>query len=249
MKWRFIPFQHYDPYFKTGLNQATIESVRSGEDSVVFLAGWKPNCINIGYGQRIEEEVNLDEFNEREDLLIVRRQGGGGTTYLTEDGEITWSIVAPAEEYPEDVNKIYQQVCGRIAEGLSELGIDAWHEPINDIVSENGKLSGATVKKKDGVVYIGGTLLYEVDPEEMFSLLTPEEEKLEDKEIKDFRHRVSSISQDSGASFDETVDALRKALLSNKDFYETEWTEKEVSRSRELADKYSSEEWLYRNGK
>lgn len=242
---RFIPFTYYDPYFKTGLNQALMESVRESGETTVFLSGWKPDCVNLGYSQKIEEQLDMEEVEKR-DLVIVRRQGGGGTTYLTEKGEITWGIVAPAENFSDDVNRIYEQICGKIASGLSEIGIEAEHEPVNDIVTEKGKISGATLKKEDEVIYIGGTLLYETDAEEMFRILTPDQEKIADKKIEEFEDRVSSVKNESDASFDEAVEALKKSLLETGKFEESELTASEVGRAEELADKYSSEKWLYR---
>ena len=246
MKYRFIPFQHYNPYFKTGLNQALMESVRETSEPVIFLSGWKPNAVNLGYSQSFQEEVNQKEFEKREDVVLVRRQGGGGATYLTEDGEITWGLVAPNEELPEDVNKLYRKICGEIAEALSSIGIEAEHEPVNDVVTEKGKISGATMKRKDGITYIGGTLLYKVNAEEMFTLLTPDEDKMEDKQIKEFRDRVTSVKRESDASFEEAVNALREGLTKNRGFKTDELKESERNRAEELADKYSSEDWLYR---
>lgn len=246
MTIRFVPFRYYTPYFKTGLNQALIDSVSETRQETVFLAGWDRDTVNVGYGQKVKEEVDLEEAEKR-DITIVRRQGGGGTTFLTRKGEITWGIVAPEENYPEDVNKIYRQVCGKIADGLEEIGIDARHEPINDIVTEKGKISGATVKRKNSAIYIGGTLLYRVDPEKMFSVLTPAEDKLKDKQIQDYKERVSSVSEETEASFEETVSALKNALLKNKRWKEDSFTDSEKERASRLADKYSSDEWLYRN--
>jgi lipoate-protein ligase A len=244
--YRYLPFKKYNPYFKKGLNKALMESVRNGSDPVVFLAGWKQKCVNLGYSQDFEEEVNVDEFQGREDVVLVRRQGGGGTTFLTPDGEITWGIVTREQEYPDDVNKIYEMVCSRIAEGLKEIGVEAEHEPINDIVTEKGKISGATIRKEDGIIYIGGTLLFEVDVEEMFSLLTPNEDKKKDKQISEFRERVSTIKNESEASFDESARALSSSLLKDKDFRESKLNISEVKRAEELANKYSGDEWLYK---
>jgi lipoate-protein ligase A len=245
MTWRYIPFQYYDPYFKTGLNRALIESVADGADPVIFLAGWEKNCINIGYSQEIEQQVDLEEFEKREDLVIVRRQGGGGTTYLTREGEITWGVVAPENMFPDDVNRIYSQVCGEIAEALGRIDIEAQHEPVNDVVSSEGKLSGSTIKQQDGVVYIGGTLIYDVDPEEMFSVLTPGEEKIGDKEIEDFRERVSSVKAESNASFEQTRRALRDQLLQDRNHVESGLNDSEKARAEELAEKYSRDEWVW----
>jgi lipoate-protein ligase A len=244
-KWRYIPFTYYDPYFKTGLNKALMESVRDTEEKIIFLSGWENDCVNIGYSQKISEEIDEKEAEKR-GLEIVRRQGGGGTTYLTRDGEITWGMIAPEQEFPDDVNKTYEKICGEIAEGLSEIGIEAEHEPINDVVTENGKISGATLKQKDGVTYIGGTLIYEVQPEEMFEVLTPDQDKIADKKIEKFEDRVTSVRKESDASFDETIEILKKGLLKGKDYSNEELTEAEKEEAEDLADKYRSKEWLYR---
>ncbi len=243
--YRYIPFKHYNPYFKTGLNKALMESVREGNDPVVFMSGWNQKCINLGYSQSFEEEVDVEEFKSRDDVVLVRRQGGGGTTFLTPEGEITWGIIAPNEEFPDDVNKVYEEICGKIAEGLKEIGIEAEHEPINDIVTENGKISGATLKREEGVTYIGGTLLFDVNVEEMFSLLTPGEDKKKDKQIKEHRERISTIRDESEASFDEAVRALNEALLEGLSFEVSDLEFSEVKRAEELANKYSGDEWLY----
>jgi lipoate-protein ligase A len=247
VKWRYLPFDRYNPYFKTGLNKALMESVRKGSDPIVFLSGWDRKCINLGYPQSFEEEVDEEEFQKRDDVTLVRRQGGGGTTFLTPEGEITWGVVAPVDHFPEDINAIYENICGEIAESLNQIeGINAEHEPINDIVTGNGKISGATLKREDGVVYIGGTLLYQTDPEEMFSLLTPDKDKLKDKHIEDFRDRITSVKQESSASFEEATKALKKGVLNGKNYTESELKKQEIERAEELANKYSGEEWLYR---
>lgn len=242
----FIPFKRYSPYFKTGLNKALMELVRDSGDEVVFLAGWDRKCINLGYTQNFEDEVDVTEFNKRDDVSLVRRQGGGGTTFLTPGGEVTWGIIAPEKHYPDDINKIYEQVCGKIAEGLANIGIEAEHELVNDIVTEKGKISGATIKRENGVIYIGGTLMYKTNPEEMFSLLTPSEDKKKDKQIEDYRERVSSVEQESDASLSEVKNALKDILLEGHDFEISELKESEIERAKELAEKYSDEEWLYR---
>ncbi|MFB6209284.1 MAG: biotin/lipoate A/B protein ligase family protein [Candidatus Nanohaloarchaea archaeon] len=245
MKWRYIPYRRYDPFFKLGLNKAAMESVSGGANPLVWLSGWDQKTVNVGYSQQIEKRVNLEKAEKR-GVKVVRRQGGGGTTFLDPDGEITWHMVAEQDYFPDDVNRIYSRVCGKIAEKLGELGIEAEHEPVNDIVTENGKISGATLKREEGVIYVAGTLLFEVDVEEMFELINPEEGKKNDKQIDDYRQRVTSISQESGASFQEAREILKDALLQGKDFEEEVWKEDEKQRAKHLANKYSSEEWLYR---
>lgn len=245
MDWRFIPFQRYDPFFKTGLNDALIDSVADGGDPIVFLAGWDRKTVNVGRSQKIRERVNLETAKE-DRVTVVRRQGGGGTTFLTPDGEITWGVIAPDEEFAEDVNEVYRNKCNVITEALSELGIEVRHEPVNDVVTEKGKISGSTVRRRDGVTYFGGTLLYEVDPEEMFRYIAPSDDKKEDKQIEDFKERVSSVKSETDVSFEESKEALKQKLLEGKSFRESELTEKERHAAESKANKYRSDEWLYR---
>ena len=143
------------------------------------------------------------------------------------------------------MNQIYREVCGRIAESLSKIGISAEHEPVNDIVTNGKKISGATLKQKNGVTYIGGTLMFESDTEEMFTYLTPDEDKLKDKQIKEFKQRITSVSRETDATIDESRKALKQGILDNKDFSEDDLNQKEIERARELADKYSSRKWIY----
>lgn len=244
--WRFLPFKRYNPYFKTGLNKALMESVSKNKDPVIFLAGWNQKCVNLGYSQKFEKEVDKQELHSRDDVVLVRRQGGGGTTFLTPKGEITWGIISERSFYPDDLTEIYKKVCNKIADGLSSLNIRARHEPVNDIVTDTGKISGATIKQEKDIIYIGGTLIYKTDPEEMFSLLTPNEDKKKDKEIEDFKERVTSIKRESDASYKEAKNNIKDSLTQKKDMKISSITEEEKTDAKKYAEKYRSEKWLYR---
>lgn len=242
MDCRTIPFRRYDPYRKTGLNDAALRSAADGQ-ATFWLSGWDRACINVGRSQRVSDEVDLEAARE-ERIPIVRRQGGGGAMYLTPDGEITWGIAAPASAFPDGLEDIYAEVCGRVVEALAELGIEARHEPINDVITPDGKISGATARRGDGAVYVGGTLLYDIDPGEAFRYLTPGEEKgnHRDSELAD---RITSITACSDASHDDVMAAVRTAFLQDRQTVEGDWTEDELAIADEQAQTYRSEEWLF----
>lgn len=244
MNWRFIPFKKYSPHLKIALNEVVVDSVRRTGVPVVWLAGWKPSCVNIGYGQHIRDVVNLEEAQKRK-ISIVRRQGGGGAMFLSEKGEISWSVVAPERFFPKNPNRIYERVCARVVNALKDLGITARHKPVNDVVTENGKVSGATVKKENGVVYVGGTFLYDVNAELMRKLLRPERDHLKRQKVPEEFKKVAAVSRLCKASFGQTLSALKDNLLKGVDFTEGYWTQKEVSMAKRLAVKYRSEEWLF----
>ncbi len=242
MKWRFIPFKYYNPFLKIALNEVAVSSAKKAP--IIWLAGWKPSCVNIGYGQHVRDVVNIAEASKRK-ILVVRRQGGGGAMFLSEKGEISWSVVAAEKYFPSDLNRIYERVCGRIVNALKDLGIDSWHKPVNDVVTEAGKVSGATVKKENGVVYVGGTLLYSVDADLMRKLLRPERDHLKRQKVPEKFKKVASISGLCSDSFAEVVNVLKDNLLKGVDFSVSKWSSEELLMAKNLAKKYKSEEWVF----
>ncbi len=242
MNWRFIPFKYYNPFLKIALNEVAVSSAR--KSPIIWLAGWKPSCVNIGYGQHVRDVVNLAEAKKRK-ILVVRRQGGGGAMFLSEKGEISWSVVAPEKFFPNNLNEIYERVCGRVVNTLKDLGINSWHKPINDVITEAGKVSGATVKKENGVVYVGGTLLYSVDANLMRRLLRPERDHLKRQKVPEKFKNVACVSELSKASFAKTINALKDNLLKGVDFSVSKWTKEELLMAENLAKKYKSEDWVF----
>jgi len=245
VKWRFIPFKRYDPYVKIALNEVAINSVRKDNRRIIWFAGWKPSCINIGYGQRIRDVINLEGANKL-GLAIVRRQGGGGAMYLDEKGEITWNIIALEEFFSNDPNKIYEKVCGKVVDALGDIGISAKHKPINDVVTEKGKISGATLKRVNGVVYIAGTLLYDVNKQILEKILRPEKDIGKRKSLPEKEKRVTAVCKESRASFEETLEILKRNFLKDIEYEEIDWSKEELLNAEELAKKYKRREWIFR---
>lgn len=242
--WRFIPFRHYDPYVRIGLNQAVLEHVSAGGLPTISLSGWKPSCINIGYSQRIDDVVDRDALDEH-GLLVVRRHTGGGSMVLTTEGEICWGITAPEPMLPEGTQPVYEMTSRILITALAELGIEARHKPINDVVTDNGKISGAAMRRAKGCVYVSGTLLYSVDRTLLLDILRPERDTQKES-LPEKLKRVTSIREESDATREETIDALRRALLDGKDYEVGDWTADELERAEELAKVYSTDEWLER---
>jgi lipoate---protein ligase len=244
VKWRFIPFKRYDPYIKIALNGVSINSVKSSGIGIIWLAGWKQSCINIGFGQKINDVLDLKEAKKRK-LLIVRRQGGGGPMYLDEKGEITWNIIAPGKYFSNNVNGIYKQVSKRLIAALGEIGISAKYKPINDIVTKKGKISGMTMKKAEEIVYVAGTLLYSVDKSVLDKLLRPEKDIGKRKSLPEKEKKVSCVGKECNASLNETLEVLAKHLLMGINYEKTNWSKEELLNAEKLAKKYRDVKWIY----
>lgn len=210
---KLIPFSHVHPDDKNRMNTQLIDWVAKHQEPLVWLNGWKPGCVNVGAGQRVEVVVDVAEAT-KQGLIVVQRQGGGGTMYLSEDGEVSWAIIAPKAQLPEDINDIYKEICGRIVKALATIGITAHHKPINDVATENGKISGSTVRKTKGVTYVGGTLLYSINREQMWSVLYPN--GVDDKGRNKNSLRLTSVQEESGATKEELISALTEGLTQDE---------------------------------
>lgn len=241
--WRYIPFQRLDPFIKTALNDVLIENVRITQQPLLWLSGWSCDCINLGVSQDYERVIDVEQVI-KDNIVVTRRQSGGGTTFLTKDGEITWAIIVPSNYFHGGVNEIYAEVCNMIIDELSNYSIDAYFKPINDIRTKNGKLSGSTLRKEQGVVYVGGTLLYTSQKEKMNCYLKPENDLLKKESIIEKEKKITSISEESSLSFDETINLLKNAFLNYEEFEEKSLLKEELLKAQNISRKYSTQEWI-----
>jgi lipoate-protein ligase A len=91
-----------------------------------------------------------------------------------------------------------------------------------------------------------GTLLYDLDLATMFSVLNVSRQKISDKMIKSAEERVTCVLKHREVDKRDVYDALIEAFTEEKEFEFGEWSESELVRARELAQrKYRSNEWMY----
>jgi len=124
------------------------------------------------------------------------------------------------------------------------LGIEGTFQPINDILVDGKKISGNAQARKQGVLLQHGTILYLVNVEKMFSLLTVSDVKISDKLIRSVKKRVVSIRDLRAVSFQEVAVALKTAFCSGREVQAGDYTEQELARAEQLAqEKYNTETW------
>ncbi len=240
MKIRVIDSKNNNAYLNMGINEALMKKCTEGviPPTLLFFA-WKPPAISIGYFQGLKEEVDLDKCKEL-GIDYVRRITGGGAVF--HDAELTYSIVIPEKDCPDDILESYGLICGAIIKGLKHLGINAEYAPINDILCNGRKISGNAQTRRNGVVLQHGTILLDVDVDKMFSLLKVPDEKIKDKLIASVKERVAGINK----TYDEVASALRKGFQEqfNAELVEDSLTEEELELGKQIAqEKYSTDKW------
>ncbi|MEM0437884.1 MAG: biotin/lipoate A/B protein ligase family protein [Candidatus Micrarchaeia archaeon] len=247
MDWRVIPFSLNSAHMNMALDEAVLNAVADGTSPpTIRFYGWSPSAVSIGYFQSLEHEVDT-AYCRRNGIDIVRRQTGGGAVFHQQDGEITYSVIAPQEIFPAGIVDSYREVCAGIIRGLEKLGITAEFRPINDICVHGRKISGNAQTRRKGVLLQHGTILYRLDLNAMFSSLKVSAEKLRDKSIKSPEDRVTCILRENPKlTFDKAYHALLDGFAQDKSWDLGDFTETELADAARLSrNKYASSEWTF----
>lgn len=238
----------FDTKHRAYWNMGFDESLLAHLDEIgptLRLYGWVPPAVSIGYFQSMEEEVNVDKAKEL-GVDLIRRITGGGAVY--HKYELTYSIVLPA--FKGRILDSYHVIDMAIIKALKKLGLDAEHHGINDVIVNGKKISGNAQTRKYGGLLQHGTLLMDVNVEEMFEILRVPEEKLKDKMIDDVKHRVTSLkSEGVDVEFEELqklmAESFQEAL--NANIYEEDVPQKIYDYAHSLeVNKYATHEWNFR---
>ncbi|MDZ4159257.1 MAG: biotin/lipoate A/B protein ligase family protein [Anaerolineaceae bacterium] len=245
MKFRMIPFQKFSAATTMALDEAIMESIRAGESlPTIRFYGWTPSAISIGYFQGLLNEVDLDAC-QAAGVDVVRRVTGGGAVYHDTDGEVTYSILGPVALFPANILESYAVICKDVTDSLGLLGIQSNFAPINDILVDERKISGNAQTRRGGIFLQHGTILYTVDVDRMFSLLTVSRTKIADKLIQSVKKRVTCVREHSSASIEELIDALQAGVSRQREIIPGDYTPKEIARARQLAqEKYGAQDWI-----
>jgi lipoate-protein ligase A len=244
----------------------------------VRFYGWNPATLSIGYFQRAGDEVDFAELN-RQGIGFVRRPTGGRA--VLHDRELTYSIIV-SEQYPDmpkTVNEAYRVLSEGLLRGFRRLGLQAemvnlateeekakyvstagsaacfdspsWYE----LVVEGRKIAGSAQTRSRGVILQHGSILLEMDVDQLFSLLRFSNERVKERLKSSFHSKAVAIGDICRAMGRTPVDLLSAEEAFGAGFaeglgvnlVEGELTDYEQQLAAQLsAEKYGSEEWNMR---
>jgi lipoate-protein ligase A len=250
-QWRLLITENNSAYTNMAMDRAELFSISEGKaPPTVRFFTWNPPAISIGYFQSLNEEVNLVACKNL-GVDYVRRITGGGAVY--HDKELTYSIVIPEShsQIPKNIMQSYGRICGAIIKGLNQLDIQSKYVPINDIIANGKKISGNAQTRKLKTVLQHGTILLDVDVEEMFSLLIVPNEKIRDKMISDVKQRVTSLKHILGKDigFKNISDAMKIGFEEefNIELNEGTFTDEEIELTNKFEREFfSTKEWNHK---
>jgi lipoate-protein ligase A len=258
-EWRLVREEARRGPVNMALDEVAAETAAAGGPRTLRVYRWEPSTLSLGYHQD-PESVDWG-FCEREGVTVTRRPTGGGGIYHDAYADVSYTIVAPADELPGNLVESYHLLCEPIFDAFDRLGVPAEYvdegvpalhqpacylrelHPAHDVVAPDGdgvrKLSGnAQYRQRDAVIQ-HGSISYALAPERHLGVfadpgVTPDE----------FCERITSIRDEVGVGRDEAVGALEAALREWADADEGAWTDDELAAARDLAEqKYESDAW------
>jgi lipoate-protein ligase A len=254
-EWRLIREETRPGPMNMALDEIAAETAGSGGPRTVRVYQWDPSTLSLGYRQ---DPATVDwDFCEREGITVTRRPTGGGGIYHDTHGDISYSIVAPADELPGDLMETYDLLCDPLFDAFERLGIDAdfaseerpaIHEPAcylralhpaHDVVAGDGrKISGnAQYRQRDSVIQHGSITFARQTERHLATFADP-------PDTEAYERRVASVRERTEVDRAQTVSALETALEEWADAGEGAWTEDELDRARDRAErKYASDAW------
>ena len=271
--WNFINTGSKNPYYNMAMDEALLNFVSRGEiDPVIRFYTWNPATLSIGYFQRLQKEIDIDKVKEKGYGLVRRQTGGRGVLH---DKELTYSVIVPESHpnMPSTLTEAYKIISQGLLEGFKNLGFEtyfaiprskeerdklkqprssvcfdapSWYE----LVVEGRKIAGSAQTRQKGVILQHGSILQDIDIDDLFDMFKFKNERLKSKMKENFVQKAVAINDISNQhiTLNEMENAFEAGFKKglNIDFKPLELTEKQLEEVQELEDKYRSEAWMYR---
>jgi len=238
MKLRVIRTENTNPYENLAAEEYMTSNVQ--EDEVILFLWQNEKTVVIGKNQNPWRECNVERI-KADGVRLARRMSGGGAVYH-DMGNLNFTFIARDDLY--DINKQTDVIL--LACRL--LGINATKNGRNDLVIDERKFSGHAYYSSAGKNYHHGTIMVNVNDEDMPKYLRVSDAKLQSKGVASVRSRVVNLAdylpwKQTPKMVYETEVALIRAFGRT---YGGETVEEAVPEiPQDLIDKYSSEEWRY----
>ncbi|MBL3397722.1 MULTISPECIES: biotin/lipoate A/B protein ligase family protein [Staphylococcus] len=271
--WNFINTGSKDPYYNMAMDEALLNFVSRGEiDPVIRFYTWNPATLSIGYFQRLKKEIDIEKVKEKGYGLVRRQTGGRGVLH---DKELTYSVIVPEShpKMPTTVTEAYRVISQGLLEGFKNLGFEtyfavprskeereklkqprssvcfdapSWYE----LVVEGRKIAGSAQTRQKGVILQHGSILQDIDVDELFDLFIFKHDRLKNKMKEAFVDKAVAINDisEKHITLNEMEDAFKEGFKEGLqiEFKPLTLTDEQMNEVKELEEKFRSDEWTYR---
>lgn len=194
----------YDPTVNLAIEEYAALHLSTDESYLLFYIN-DPSII-IGKNQNTFEEINT-EYVRQNGIHVVRRLSGGGAVYH-DRGNLNFSFITK-----NDGNAFsnFRRFTEPVISALRNLGVPAELTGRNDIQVGDRKISGNAQFATKGRMFSHGTLMFNVELDNVTKSLQVKADKIQSKGIKSVRSRVANITEFLNEQM--SIEDFRQALL------------------------------------
>jgi lipoate---protein ligase len=238
---RYLINKSTNPYFNLALDEYAMKHINLDED---FFFLWRNEpAVIIGKNQNTVEEIN-QAFIDKNHIKVARRVSGGGAVYH-DLGNLNFTFIINVDD-PGKVN--YKKYVQPVIDALKEMGVNAEASGRNDILINGLKISGNAQRMANGKLMHHGTLLYDVNIEDMVQALHVAEDKFISNSVKSVRSRVTNIKEFLPNSTDivDFWNSLHFHLSNEGKDKEVILSEKDIAKIEfEAINRFATWDWIY----
>jgi len=217
-------------------NMAHDEFLLEQVPGMVFCLWQNAPAVIVGQNQSVYAEVNLPYLKEH-GIALARRVTGGGAVYH-DLGNLNYSIAGPMD--------LMENALDLVPEALRQLGAPVQRSGRNDLLVDGRKCSGYAKRLSKSRMMIHGTLMWDVELENLTQALATPGSKLEAAGIASVRSRVANLRTylPQFPTLEAFRDALQEALAQGGKAITL--TPGQLAAIDRLADeKFRTWEWIY----
>ncbi|WP_313798307.1 biotin/lipoate A/B protein ligase family protein [Cytobacillus sp.] len=272
--WRFIDSGAGSPSFNMALDEALLDWNSVGKiPPVIRFYGWNPATLSIGYFQKVEKEIDMEQVKAHGLGFVRRPTGGRGVLH---EHELTYSVIVSEEhpDMPKTVTEAYRVISEGILKGFHHLGMDAyfavpktaeernslknprsavcfdapsWYE----LVVEGRKVAGSAQTRQKGVILQHGSILLDLDEDKLFSLFKYPSDRVKERMQKAFKNKAVAINEISKEriTIEQAKEAFKRGFAEglNIELEPYELSAEELAYVNKIAkERYEQDEWNFK---
>jgi len=237
LKTRIVRSIGFDPWYNLALEEYLLKNV--GRDEVILYLWQNQGTVVIGRNQNAWKQCRCKEL-EDDGKKLARRLSGGGAVFH-DLGNLNFTFVMARKHY--NLERQLQV----ILQAVRQQGIDAEFSGRNDLTAEGKKFSGNAFYFEENSAYHHGTLLVDVDFEDMTRYLQVSQAKMRSKAVDSVKARVVNLSSlNPELTIEGMADSVATAFV---EVYGGEKIVEVLTPDKldltELYNRYSSWQWRY----
>lgn len=255
-QWRLIPLDTQSGFRNMALDEAILTlAIKGKSPNTIRFYKWNPSTVSIGRHQSLSAEVDMETLNQL-NFNVVRRITGGGAVFHDNAREITYSIICPInflrKHNARSVLEQFELIENGIVNGLIDYGMVL--EPEKGVIHcpaifiDGKKFSGNAQLRKRNFILQHGTILLDIDPELMYSVLKAPHNVSKSRMVKSVYAKCIGIKEKL-ENYEETsfLKSLRNGFEKTLKITlkEGSYTQEELELAENLVkEKYSNPRWL-----